>query len=984
MRSMNKIFGKIKNTSQLLIWLALSLLAGGCTAENDYPDVPGGGIDNTYTIKLSTGTMSRADGTVDGVGVENLIDDYVIFFYPSGSDEKTAPVYAVSGDPADTYSTATVTVKLTDDQVDKIFGSGDKCSAYALVNIPDGTKNASGEELRNKVTIDTEELTINGQLATVENIEKTKIYRRFGTADVPSEFVMRGQSDDITLNEATRQLTGTISLKRVAAKVRLFVNIPDTVFVAGNNRSYRDSEVEKIIKEKMAPPENKSEGQARFEFHKEVLEDGGQICVPRKNNSAAIKVFMNNGCRVARIDGVTREDDKRWMDTWDDHNPYFTALRNNDGERWQMNITKTGATNWEWDNYERSHGTPIYTYPNFWELSAEEEHQSYMLLELQWQIIDRENESAGSWDFQKCYYQVPINSQSTTSRHQIESNKYYRVGLNVGMLGSINIGEPQEIKDATWEVLDWTQEDVHMSLKEGTYLVFNETDYVLNNEQSIEIPFVTSHEVEVKNVYVTYFRFNDSWNAEFTNRASAYGNLTDGEGELNNNNYGMVYSWNGYYDGVYYEGRNHPRTITTTQLNETTTYNTQNNAANWRTYNEKFDIDAMYTCTVEGDKLVFNHPLIRWQERWNNNTTGTGSPAYYTPVMNTAGTGFKDAYSRYDITIEIGFVGDGASSELMSQRKKIHIVQYPAMYIEEMNNATKTPTANFSAGYASVNNSRSTSVNTGQNNRNYNYGTVNDMSNSDNTNRNMYSITISRLSEDESALGYKIGDPRTLGKNINLSDESFNNQNTANTRWGQFSYTTNTGWFNQTYYFYGPVNASSYYDGSTQGNNVSINDYYPADEIPNSSAGTKYNMIAPKLRVASSWGATSDIFTKEIARRRCASYQEFGYPGGRWRLPTMAEVKYIVQLSTDGLIPYLFGSSGNTNADYYTAQGVIRVNNGTNTVTENPTNANPVVRCVYDDWYWVKKDGTEDRLPQNMWTTFTWGDKPKDNPQLGD
>ena len=96
----------------------------------------------------------------------------------------------------------------------------------------------------------------------------------------------------------------------------------------------------------------------------------------------------------------------------------------------------------------------------------------------------------------------------------------------------------------------------------------------------------------------------------------------------------------------------------------------------------------------------------------------------------------------------------------------------------------------------------------------------------------------------------------------------------------------------------------------------------------------------------------------------------------------MSEVKYIVQLSADGLIPYLFGSNGNSDADYYTAQGTIRVNNGTNTVTENPNNASDVVvRCVYDDWYWVKPDGTEDRLPQNMWTTFTWGDKPKDNPQ---
>ena len=53
------------------------------------------------------------------------------------------------------------------------------------------------------------------------------------------------------------------------------------------------------------------------------------------------------------------------------------------------------------------------------------------------------------------------------------------------------------------------------------------------------------------------------------------------------------------------------------------------------------------------------------------------------------------------------------------------------------------------------------------------------------------------------------------------------------------------------------------------------------------------------------------------------------------------------------------------------------------------------VRCVYDLWYWRKVDGTDDRIPydgtvpdegptqanRKNFTYFTWGDRPKQNPQ---
>ena len=118
------------------------------------------------------------------------------------------------------------------------------------------------------------------------------------------------------------------------------------------------------------------------------------------------------------------------------------------------------------------------------------------------------------------------------------------------------------------------------------------------------------------------------------------------------------------------------------------------------------------------------------------------------------------------------------------------------------------------------------------------------------------------------------------------------------------------------------------------------------------------NMISPEFMFASSYGACPSQMSKENAERRCATYQEDGYPAGRWRLPTEAEVKYAIQLKGWNVIPELFSSSMN----YWSAHGKITgsaVNNGnTNTA---------VVRCVYDTWYW----GTEHTAGS---TTYVYDD----------
>ena len=208
-------------------------------------------------------------------------------------------------------------------------------------------------------------------------------------------------------------------------------------------------------------------------------------------------------------------------------------------------------------------------------------------------------------------------------------------------------------------------------------------------------------------------------------------------------------------------------------------------------------------------------------------------------------------------------------------------------------------------------------------NSNASYGGVHGLT-GNNKNPNRYIISVSALDTGSS---YIIGDPR---------ESTVNNLNTKFTDATTMKYTGDTG-------------------------NRALTYYHPTVET---SASEK--MISPQFMIASSYGVTNPV-DKDNARRRCATYQEDGYPAGRWRLPTQAEIQYIVQLSAWGIIPTLFGTENSYDATkYWSANGAVNVTPATGTVESSSDTSSGPVRCVYDTWYWTDKCSK---------TTFTWGDK---------
>lgn len=152
------------------------------------------------------------------------------------------------------------------------------------------------------------------------------------------------------------------------------------------------------------------------------------------------------------------------------------------------------------------------------------------------------------------------------------------------------------------------------------------------------------------------------------------------------------------------------------------------------------------------------------------------------------------------------------------------------------------------------------------------------------------------------------------------------------------------------------------YLGNVDSQGRTLTYYYPTRETEVD------NVIAPAFKIASSWGVTNtNTLTYETAQERCASYQENGYPAGRWRLPTEAEIEYIVSLSNRGVMPALFNGSYYASSRRYYDNGYYEEEPGF-----YPYASGKVVRCVYDVWYWgneklSEKGGRDDQ--------FVWGDE---------
>ena len=330
------------------------------------------------------------------------------------------------------------------------------------------------------------------------------------------------------------------------------------------------------------------------------------------------------------------------------------------------------------------------------------------------------------------------------------------------------------------------------------------------------------------------------------------------------------------------------------------------------------------------------------------NVTGTktnlynGNTVTVTPsIGNVSKEGFRLTHVLNDDITSTGFDCTPITYTMTVRHKaggltktvSVTVKQYPSIYAE----------ADESNGYAYVNSytrarnrgGRYSNANV-YNNAGDELGTIN-TGNAMNSNYNQYVVHVSVLPS-----GYKV---KGLTEDVVIGDP----------RGGQLA-TNNLG--------YGP---------GTNGSRITtVQSNYDA------VSATTQNVIAPAIRIASSWGAAQQVNDYNLAEDRCASYQENGYPAGRWRIPTIAEIDFLINLSDNDHIPELFSPARTNTRTYrgywaggrmiYVGKDYINdghsgpyedltssdVSNGYRRLRVGSTNYyyQPGIRCVYDEWYW--------------------------------
>lgn len=703
------------------------------------------------------------------------------------------------------------------------------------------------------------------EFASIETMKNLAVSSKFDSKKLQDSFVMAGAGMATYTAPANPSVkgkaAGTTDLIRAAAKIRLNISLPNEIEIKDDDNN---------VIERWHPVTNTTDG---------------------------IRVLLNNGVKSA-VTSPANDDKTPWTPYIDDEtDPYYNSSLGTTASVRTLTQNGTGTYNFVMD-------VPFYSYPNSWTESIEEKYKTTMTLIVPWQ---KNNES----QYSTFYYEVPVTAPELT---HIDRNNEYTVNLKVGMLGSLVPDVPILVadKDISYQVLNWSTQNLDISINDYRYLVVNPNVLTFNNESELRIPYYTSHPVKVVNLNISYQRF------AFVSEES-------------NPEVGKVVSFNIDEDQIKATNLKYPSTpICTRTLEETA--------------------DQKY--------LKIHHPLNLWTPCKADGTeislTGYSSVAdtinvikdinYYKPETD-------DAFSRYVITCTI------QHEDKPEYKEDIIIYQYPAIYITADPNPASKPEGNVFVNTYTNKRAKDAKNNVPTFGSTTGIGAETDAKN---RNPNMYVINITSLSsditfsvEDEetgktSTYNYIIGDPRSKFWTCRFSTTVLKEEtvtyedgegNTVTTKYQQWSdqktRTSNSEPTTDSWCW----PAQALYPNS---NKRTLTYYYITLED-----GTVTNMISPQFRIASSWGVTSSI-SRVYARYRAALYQENAYPAGRWRIPTVAEFSFINKLSMDKKIPKLF----TVNTPYWTSEGLYKGTADGKIVRIANQCQNRAVRAVYDEWYW--------------------------------
>ncbi len=582
---------------------------------------------------------------------------------------------------------------------------------------------------------------------------------------------------------------------------------------------------------------------------------------------------------------------------------------------------------------------PFYSYAHNW--TTAQSYRTSLLLTVYWKNTNQ----AGS-SFQPTYYEIPINDEDEA----LIRNTYYKISLKVGVIGSLVEEEPVKMT-CSYVILPWgTNETILADLTQVRYLVVDET------------------ELNMENIIATSVYFSSSHNIYYANKTLQHRDL-----------HATTAQWEDLDPGKF-------RVVITNPTKENPTgiitvehelNNSMNEDGDYTQYKMEFDVyhydEELATTRYKEHIVVYQEPMIYAEAEMNYN---------YIRYLNGQTNNYNDQRGYMWVNNGQGSYGgqNGISSNAGNKNPNRYIIKATALTSNEY--VIGDPRTSY------INNNLTNATIGYEQSNTYNWSyttTTTDLDVAESWGRYTEGTTTQTVAghygtyqEYQEHGGYRQSDYITNTNNIPSGVDWSQHTSEAN------AYVTLDGdndpiyWWrvrnNGSYrYYYAYYYIYAYYTTVPSYSNTLMY-YHPTDETERTE-----NMIAPEFMIASSYGVTSDI-SKEAARKRCASYQEDGYPAGRWRLPTQAEVMYIVQLSAWGIIPHLFGyvttnndgtvTGSDRDAPYWSANGQIMVNAGKGTARVYNSTSNTAVRCVYDTWFWGRDE--DDKCDR---TQYTWGDE---------
>ncbi|MBR1578329.1 MAG: hypothetical protein IJ653_07070 [Bacteroidales bacterium] len=239
--------------------------------------------------------------------------------------------------------------------------------------------------------------------------------------------------------------------------------------------------------------------------------------------------------------------------------------------------------------------------------------------------------------------------------------------------------------------------------------------------------------------------------------------------------------------------------------------------------------------------------------------------------------------------------------------KDITVTQYPALYVEKQTSTNRA----YLLYYYHNNNGSISGITSGNPRNNANY-TLGSAGGGDVKSTDLMIISVKSLAGLTSNYpNWVIGDPRVRLGDAMGSNNYYTDRYIINNQWLRTDLGTTPNYFDN--YLVADVNQD--------------------------------NTIAPRFMLSSGYNTNTGKGTWKANAERCAGYQEDGYPAGRWRLPTEAEILFCSVLADTQLINNPFGGG----SGYWAASG--RYANGSSLYSPS-TEESRSSRCVYDLWYW--------------------------------